>query len=288
MSIARSNQFKQTEKLLLQTIEKKIYPLNLAFLEQITGVLNQYIEKLNKQFSLNDQTVKEMEARGLKDWSHLYTEKTPFLFIEILFTGTTFDHVIPRAMHLIRPFIDAVRNVDGKAFEKELNKEGLEKQINLLIIAYRLMLLDSACGFINGKMMHQLIAEAKNGSDQSLFKAIAIDKSLITSEWVSHRIRKESLKSNLAFFKELSKALNKTLDIKKTYSMMKQTIFLTSLWAFSVKLTDPEICLLLKKLDIYDTNPETLRVTRNRLGLTHSSNKKINWLEMLQQKPTVL
>lgn len=61
---------------------------------------------------------------------------------------------------------------------------------------------------VNRKSLKQLFTEAKNGNEESLFRLIKVDKTLLDHGWVRTRIRKAVYSGDWGFFKELSEAIN--------------------------------------------------------------------------------
>ncbi len=59
------------------------------------------------------------------------------------------------------------------------------------------------------KDMRELLDNVDNGDDKSLFKAITIDKTLISSEYVKNRIIQAQVSGDKTFLNKLGKALAK-------------------------------------------------------------------------------
>ena len=100
----------------------------------------------------------------------------------------------------------------------------------------------------NYKMSFQdLIDKAKSGNNDYLFKAIRIDKTVITEEWVKDKIKEATYTGKLSFFDKLSHAIKAPpAGEKVTYS--ETLMVLKFFWPMGLeKLTIPQLKGLLKE-----------------------------------------
>ena len=115
------------------------------------------------------------------------------------------------------------------------------------------------------KTLGDLIEEARN-SDESLYKAIHLDKTLFEVDCVRKRIRKAFYSGDSTFFKQLGRAITKPpIPAKLMYG--EAIIILTSLWFLGLyRLDNNELMELLKMSGvIIPEDPEVFRKFMNRL-----------------------
>jgi len=129
------------------------------------------------------------------------------------------------------------------------------------------------------KALRKLIKEARN-NDESLYKAIHLDKTLFDEDWVRKRIRKAFYSGESAFFIELGNAIIKPpiplkeVDIKLneidevlTMEYGKLTLILCKLWPFGLyRLQIRELAGLLESCGLtIQEDIATFRTYVNRL-----------------------
>ncbi len=116
------------------------------------------------------------------------------------------------------------------------------------------------------KSLDELLEEAEKGSDESLFKAIQIDKTLFDLDWLRKRIRKAFYTGDSSFFKKLGTAIEKT-SLENDIEYTKLNSVLISFWKLGLcKLNNQELWELLKSCGIIvQEDPETFRKHVNRL-----------------------
>ncbi len=113
----------------------------------------------------------------------------------------------------------------------------------------------------------QLIQEALEGNDDKLFKAVHVEKALIVSPLIREKIHRATLSGNQFFLSSVGESLSEPIDVN-SHSEIRLFNFLSGMWALRFyTLTDPELCFLIERHDIYPrSNPEQLRTFRNRHG----------------------
>ncbi len=116
------------------------------------------------------------------------------------------------------------------------------------------------------KSLYELLEDAENGNDESLFKAIHIDKTLFDLDWVRKRIRKAFYAGDSYFFKKLGTAIEK-MPLENDIEYTKLNSVLISLWELGLcKLNNQELWELLKSCGIIvQDDPESFRKHVNRL-----------------------
>lgn len=245
-----------------QIIEKKIEPLTISDLKAHYTNFLLFFNELQNDFSLN------LESKiNIPDLSERYTENLlEDLLGEFLQLIPSFSMVeLLRHDKPLSSFEKSLKEVDIK---KNLNAHLQNKFLKELPFIYRLIMLNSVC-FLNHRLtMQELIQNAKSGNDEAFFQAISIDKSLITSEWITQRIRKESFSDNKNFFDSLSLALRKDIKSERQGIYIKLELFFYMICSNRLlgKLSDPEFCLIIHDWDIAQVNPEQIRQFRNRYG----------------------
>lgn len=95
------------------------------------------------------------------------------------------------------------------------------------------------------KTLDELLEEARN-NDESLYKAIHLDKTLFEVDWVRKRIRKAFYSGDSTFFKQLGRAIKKPpIPAKLMYG--EAIVILASLWFLGLyRLDNSELMELLK------------------------------------------
>jgi hypothetical protein len=116
------------------------------------------------------------------------------------------------------------------------------------------------------KSLDELLEEAEKGNDESLFKAIQIDKTLFDLDWLRKRIRKAFYVGDSSFFKKLGAAIEKT-PLENDIEYTKLNSVLISLWGLGLcKLNNQELWELLKSCGvIVQDDPESFRKHVKRL-----------------------
>ena len=95
---------------------------------------------------------------------------------------------------------------------KNTPKEVLEKKyfrqsiiFNILLSAY-----SSISALVFEKSLVDLLNEAKNGNEESIFSLLQIDRTVVELDWAQKMIRKAQLTGNESFFKRMAKAISKS------------------------------------------------------------------------------
>jgi len=99
------------------------------------------------------------------------------------------------------------------------------------------------------KTLAELLEEARN-SDESLYKAMHLDKTLFEVDWVRKRIRKAFYSGDSTFFKQLGQAIIKP-PIPANLMYGEAIIILASLWFLGLyRLDNSELMELLKECGV--------------------------------------
>lgn len=116
------------------------------------------------------------------------------------------------------------------------------------------------------KSLDWLLEETEKGNDESLFKAIQIDKTLFDLDWLRKRIRKAFYAGDSAFFKKLGAAMEK-MPLENDIEYTKLNSVLISFWELGLcKLNNLELWELLKSCEIIvQDDPESFRKHVKRL-----------------------
>tara|TARA_R110002096_G_scaffold194791_10_gene377223 strand:- start:9109 stop:9894 length:786 start_codon:yes stop_codon:yes gene_type:complete len=105
--------------------------------------------------------------------------------------------------------------------------------------------------------INQLLEQARQGDDKALFKAIMVDRSVLTTPSVARRIQLAQLKKDHAFFKKLSKALVRK-QIRRPAKKLDDVRFMISALQDNTtlsKLSNPDFySLLVDDLELYSTD----------------------------------
>lgn len=149
--------------------------------------------------------------------------------------------------------------IDGSIKRKRLDR------LNLIKIGLS-KIFNTVSSITHKKSLDELLEEAEKGSDESLFKAIQIDKTLFDLDWLRKRIRKAFYTGDSSFFKKMGTAIEKT-SLENDIEYTKLNSVLISFWKLGLcKLNNQELWELLKSCGIIvQEDPETFRKHVNRL-----------------------
>ncbi len=156
--------------------------------------------------------------------------------------------------------------------EKEPSDREVMKLLNFtLFSAYNTISL-----VVFGRNIYELIKEGKNGNQDSFFKALQIDRTIIESTWAIKMIRKAQLSGDEKFFKRMAKAIAKqplTHDKEFTRAIMIIILF----WHLGLnKLTNSERIELLEECGIrVQDDPESFRRFANSLVRASQRNMSV-------------
>ena len=162
-----------------------------------------------------------------------------------------------------------VTQVMFKGYWDTENDESIKRKrldrLNLIKIGLS-EVFNTVSSITHKKSLDELLEEAEKGCDESLFKAIQIDKTLFDLDWLRRRIRKAFYAGDSSFFKKLGTAIEKT-SLENDIEYTKLNSVLISFWGLGLcKLNNQEQWELLKSCGItVQTDPETFRKYVNRL-----------------------
>jgi len=107
---------------------------------------------------------------------------------------------------LIRLFLNNIDEIN----EEDAVEEEIEHMRKSIVISKVIGSINSAISQISHqKDMHELLNNIKKGDDKSIFKAITIDKTLVSSELVKNRIAQAQITGDNKFLKKLANAIDK-------------------------------------------------------------------------------
>ncbi|NUO10000.1 MAG: hypothetical protein HUU08_15230 [Candidatus Brocadia sp.] len=150
-------------------------------------------------------------------------------------------------------FLTLVMQVMYKEYWNTENDESIKgkrlDRLNLIKISLSLV-YNTISGITHKNSLDELLEEAEKGNDESLFKAIQIDKTLFDLEWIRKRIRKAFYSGDRIFFDRLGAAVMK-MSLENDIEYNKLNSVLISFWELGLcKLTNQERWELLKSCGI--------------------------------------
>lgn len=273
------------EKETWKSIYKKISPETLKYIKESIELVDNLFTHFEEQFKITKHAFSHLNKKGMPDWSSYYTKSSPlFKFFgliskivgadqKLLFSEDTPIHKIPPINTILADLEPKLTKIDKKVLASAVEKNAFDF-INL----FHAGTIDLACLLTFNKCMNELINEAKQGDEPALLAVIYMDKNLVNATWVKKYIEKAALQGNQLFLNEIGEALKKRFKINKSKSSFRLSFILYVFWFSDLsKLTDPEICEIIRKYDIYTIkSPESFREFRNRLGLKRYTTQKIN------------
>ncbi len=247
--------FKNLEKLLNENNKK--YPKREnqnKYLDAIKSTIMKMIQGLYWEDSRNYYR-KRLEIYFSPEKAKVFVEgKTQKELIRDYF-GIGTDILCLMFQTGFRGYWDPLRE-DSK--DKKINKA------NLIHIGMQL-LYNTLSIMTYKKTLDELIEEARD-NDESLYKAIHLDKTLFEVDWVRKRIRKAFYSGDSTFFKQLGYAIKKPpIPAKLMYG--EAIVILASLWFLGLyRLDNSELMELLKTSGVMiQEDPETFRKFIDRL-----------------------
>ena len=126
------------------------------------------------------------------------------------------------------------------------------------------------------KTMNQLVAEVKQGMDDSLFDAVRLDRSIVAAPTIAARIAKAELRQDKNFFERLRKAIKGPSQKHwESYKDLRFALFTLRDLGFNNLTDDQLVDLLVNQLKVY---PDTFGAKKN-LRKQYNQSKKINHLK---------
>lgn len=133
--------------------------------------------------------------------------------------------------------------------------------VDILLSAY-----DAISRLVFEKGLPDLLKEAKRGNEDSFFKLLRIDRTVVECEWGQKMIRKAQLTGDEKFFRKMAKAITTSpLENAKVYG--QAAVVLLLFWRLGLyRLTNDELIELLEYCGIkVQDDPESFRKFVNRL-----------------------
>ncbi len=124
---------------------------------------------------------------------------------------------------------------------------------------------DATSRLVFKQSLARLIREAKAGDEDSFFKILQIDRTVVECEWAKKMIRKAQLKGNNEFFDKMAKAITTPpLDNRRLYDEL--LMILLTFWNFGLRrLKNNELIELLEDSGLrVQQDPEVFRKFINR------------------------
>lgn len=128
---------------------------------------------------------------------------------------------------------------------------------------------------IYNKTIHQLVEEVRRGSDDSLFDAVRLDRSIVAAPTIAARIAMAELKHEKHFFIRLRNAFKGPNQTHwESYKDLRFALFTLRDLGFNDLTDDQLVDLLVNQLKVY---PDTFGAKKN-LRKQYNQSKKINHL----------
>lgn len=156
--------------------------------------------------------------------------------------------------------------------ESEIKKKYIK---TVYAIEFLLSIYNAISLLVFESFIYDLIKEASEGNEESFFKALQIDRTIIEFDWAQKMIRKAQLKADETFFSKMAKAITTSpLENNKIYG--QSIIVLLLFWRLGLnQLTNNELIELLEECGIkVQEDPEIFRRFVNRL-ITAENKKDI-------------
>lgn len=164
------------------------------------------------QDSIELTEIVQSESAKIKDlldstipWSYWYDLPYEVVLVLLFQAMGVYDQVI----EISKKDNPEARLLDFLESEPEIENEAdltTEEQALISTIVIAVINQVSAISMFN-TTVNKLIEQANNGDDKALYKAIMVDRSVLTTPSVAKRIQLAQLKKDHPFFKKLSKAL---------------------------------------------------------------------------------
>ncbi|MBI1910367.1 MAG: hypothetical protein HYS21_00010 [Deltaproteobacteria bacterium] len=235
-----SNDIKYVANLSESNLKKSI----LKILEGLPSESKAYYIRQFNLFEAEKQMKASSSARALKEDLKLNKEQTRDLAVLLLMAG------LKGYWNLKKPNI----NKPTKVNRKHILKTSLS------------LIYDTVSQLTHKRPLKELIEEARKGNDDSLFKAIQINKTLFDLDWVRKRIRKAQFSGEADFFQSLAEAIGKD-PLAHDIEYGELILILISFWKLGLcRLENNELMDLLEASGLrIQEDPETFRTFVNRL-----------------------
>lgn len=193
-----------------------------ALIPQIEDSIK-YMEDNGRWLPLNDDFLEAIYKFNLSNWAELYLEPTKmkalsasvFLNLDSLTNEPTSSNVLRNEIlkifaddiesHCFKPpkpaEITAFNNNYSLIPKEEQTK--ISKDITRLFLTFLTYLFNCLSLMAYGKSLCKLVAEAKNGNDESLRMAIQIDRTIMFLPFVKDRIIKAQFDAEPEFWRKL-------------------------------------------------------------------------------------
>jgi len=216
-------------------MEEKLKSENLKLTKQLLKIalpeidsLLQSIEKDNGWLNFNDDLIKTIHKLKIQDWAKYY-ENPKILKAFIPLMSYSVDDIkemakTPLASKNLQmaDFIEEFQDGEFEApnpeevesfridYENASTEEQTEvtKTITFFLLSFLTNLFNYLALMLHGKTICNLVIEAKNGNDESLCKAIHIDRTILYLPFVHERMIKAQLGKDKDFLGKLGRRIS--------------------------------------------------------------------------------
>lgn len=193
-----------------------------ALIPQIEGSIK-YMEDNGRWLPLNDDFLQAIHKFNLTNWAELYLDpkkiKALSASVFLDFDSLTKELTNPNMLRdeILKAFASDIESYDFEPpkpaeiakFNNDYLSASKEEQVKIsrdiakLFLTFITYLFDCLSLMVYGKSLCNLVAEAKNGDDESLRMAIQIDRTIIFLPFVKNRIIKAQFDAEPEFWRKL-------------------------------------------------------------------------------------
>jgi len=214
-----------------------------------------------KQDSIELTQIVQKESLKIKDllerappWSTWYDHPYPTV-LALLFKATG---LLDQILELCKKDDAEVQLLDFFASEPDVENEeplSLDDQAFISSLAIAVFFQIPSLSMYN-QTLNKLIEKAKSGDDKALFKAITVDRTVLSTPSVAKRIQMAQLKNDKPFFKKLSKALVRKQSRRPAKKLDDVRFMISALEdskKFSTLTNEDAYSIFVEDLELYST-----------------------------------
>lgn len=220
--------------------------------------------ELIRQTRLSSAELAKLEKAGFPDWSYYYD-----IFIPLALTPKGVAELLKTPIPKVFKTL-----IQAEATTNSLAAAALGEKEYLTFLFFAAIQDSFTCLLAYRKPLMELLAKARQGDDNALFKLVAVNKAILTTDWAVKRLRRAQLEHDRNFFKELAKAIRDTPAAALTPPQKILAFILILFWEAGLKfLTRRELFEYFEEVGLYGedvtdiTDEMTLAKFVNRLGL---------------------
>lgn len=179
-----------------------------------------------------------------------------------IFQGTT-KEIPKQSIEEIQIFASKCMSddfLDEMFSSKEEEKQFLEDELHTLIAILRVYTMNMIANNRHLTSINQLVIDALDGSDQSLFLAIQIDPLVESIPGISERIARAQMLNETPFIEQLNKSRSARREDRR-HKNNRLNYFLVMFHRFGIlnKLTQPQMAeIFINRLNVYDRDDSSL------------------------------